>query len=102
MPHGPSSVSAWFSRFAEWCSDQVGTPWFFIANVVLCGVGMAVPATYDFFIALISVLTWLVAILIQHSQNTQERALQLKLDELIRSHREARNEYIGIEKGKAR
>ena len=95
-------MSKWFGGFAEWCSEQVGSPYFFFANVVLCAIGILVPATYDFFIALISVLTWLVAILIQATQTRQERALQAKLDELIRSHREARNEFIGIEKGKAR
>lgn len=88
----------WFSNFAEWCAGQVGAPYFFLANVVLCAIGMLVPATYDFFIALISVLTWLVAILIQATQNRQESALQAKLDELIRSHREARDSLIGIEK----
>jgi low affinity Fe/Cu permease len=91
-----------FDRFAEWCSDQVGAPWFFITNVVLCAIGMSVPATYDFFIALISVLTWLVAILIQRSQNTQERAIQAKLDELIRANDKARDLFVGIEKSGSR
>ncbi|MDF2969690.1 MAG: putative small integral rane protein [Microvirga sp.] len=98
LPHGAPGVSSWFARFAEWCSDQVGAPWFFLTNVVLCVVGMAFPAGYDFFIALISVLTWLVAILIQTTQNRQERGLQAKLDELIRVNERARDSLIGIEK----
>ena len=93
-----------FKRFSKWCSDRIGAPVFFLANVVLCVVGMAVPATYDFFIALISVVTYLIAILIQASQNMiqetqqrQEKALHAKIDELIRVNERARDELIGSE-----
>jgi low affinity Fe/Cu permease len=36
--------------------------------------------------------------LIQNTQNRDGAALQAKLDELIRAHHDARNNYMGIEK----
>lgn len=41
--------------------------------------------------------TFLVVFLIQHQQNTDTKALHLKLDELLRAVADARNEFIGIE-----
>ncbi len=43
-------------------------------------------------------MTFLVVFLIQSSQNRDSRAVNLKLDELIRSTERARNEMIDIEK----
>ena len=44
-----------------------------------------------------TVLTFLAVFLIQHSQNKDSRAIQLKLDELISSSRTARNSLIDLE-----
>jgi low affinity Fe/Cu permease len=44
-----------------------------------------------------TIITFLIVFLIQNSQNRDAAALQAKLDELIRSTRAARNEFIGIE-----
>ena len=44
-----------------------------------------------------TIATFLMVFLIQNSQNRDAAAIQAKLDELIRSVREARNEFIGIE-----
>jgi len=43
------------------------------------------------------VLTFLAVILIQHTQNREGIALQLKLDELIRSSKDARNRLIDLD-----
>jgi low affinity Fe/Cu permease len=45
-----------------------------------------------------NVMTFLVVFLIQNSQNRDSRAVNLKLDELIRSTERAHNEMIDIEK----
>jgi low affinity Fe/Cu permease len=45
-----------------------------------------------------TIVTFLMVFLIQNTQNRDTRALQLKLDEIIRSHQHARNELIDIEK----
>jgi low affinity Fe/Cu permease len=49
-----------------------------------------------------TVITFLMVFVLAASQNRDTSALQLKLDELIRATERARNEFIGIEKGRAR
>lgn len=44
-----------------------------------------------------TIITFLMVFLIQNAQNRDAAAMQVKLDELIRSVREARNDFIGIE-----
>ncbi len=44
-----------------------------------------------------TIITFLMVFVIQNSQNRDAAALQAKLDELIRTSRNARNEFIGIE-----
>src|SRR5690606_1527654 len=44
-----------------------------------------------------TIITFLMVFLIQNSQNRDAAAMQAKLDELIRSVAEARNEFVGIE-----
>jgi low affinity Fe/Cu permease len=45
-----------------------------------------------------TIITFLMVFLIQNTQNRDTRAINLKLDEIIRSHKHARNELIDIEK----
>lgn len=45
-----------------------------------------------------SVVTFLMVFVIQNTQNRDTRAIQLKLDELIRVNQEARNSLISVEK----
>jgi len=44
-----------------------------------------------------TIITFLMVFLIQNTQNRDGRAVQLKLDELIRSSTEARDEFVDIE-----
>src|SRR5206468_2011335 len=44
-----------------------------------------------------TVVTFLMVFLIQASQNRDSRAIQLKLDELIRAQKKARNQFADIE-----
>lgn len=98
-----------FGIFANRCSAVIGRPWFFMVNSVLCLLCLVLPAYYDFSITVISVVTYLIAILIQRTQNEQEDRAQIKLDgvnekldELIRTSCNADNALMGIERGKLR
>jgi low affinity Fe/Cu permease len=48
-----------------------------------------------------TMVSLLILLLMQHSQNRDMRALQVKMDELIRSSATARNHLIGIEQREA-
>ena len=44
-----------------------------------------------------TIVTFLMVFLVQNSQNRDARALHLKLDELVRSLKDARNRFIDLE-----
>jgi low affinity Fe/Cu permease len=44
-----------------------------------------------------TIATFLMVFLIQNTQNRDSRAIQLKLDELIRSNKKARDSFISLE-----
>jgi low affinity Fe/Cu permease len=44
-----------------------------------------------------TIITFLMVFLIQNTQNRDGKAVQLKLDELIRATKGARNQYVGLE-----
>ena len=45
-----------------------------------------------------TIITFLMVFLIQSTQNRDTKALQVKLDELLRATHGARREFIGVEK----
>lgn len=91
-------LEASFKWFADRSAKVVSSAWFFAVNCVLCVAGYFLPSQYDRLTYILSVVTWLVAILIQHTQTRDTTALQAKLDELIRVNDRARNSLIGSEK----
>ena len=44
-----------------------------------------------------TIITFLMVFLIQNTQNRDSAAIQVKLDELLRSHRPASDAFIGVE-----
>lgn len=44
-----------------------------------------------------TIITFLMVFLIQNTQNRDSKAVQIKLDELIRATKGARNKYVGLE-----
>lgn len=92
-----------FDRLTTGCARFVGRPQMLVICVLesLLG-GYAYAAGDQTLIAginlLISVTTLLMLPMLQATQNRDGAALQVKLDELIRSHREARDAVIGIER----
>src|SRR5262249_14402697 len=85
-------------------SAAVGEPWAFVLATAV-GIVWAVSGPFfgysDTWQLVINtgttVLTFLIVFLIQNAQNRDSRATPVKLDELIRAVKEARNEAIDIE-----
>lgn len=93
-----------FRRFADRISEWVGTSWaFFVALAVVIVWAITGPLFHfsDTWQLLINtgttVATFLMVFLIQATQNRQDLALHLKLDELIRANAEARNRFTCLE-----
>lgn len=93
-----------FRRFAHWTSKVAGSPWAFVfAFVAIVAWAISGPVfDYSTNWQLIvntgtTILTFLMVFLIQNTQNRDSHAIHLKLDELIRAQRSARNDFIDLE-----
>jgi low affinity Fe/Cu permease len=93
-----------FTAIAQSIAYVVGTAWAFAAAAALIIVwGISGPLfgfsdTWQLVVnTATTIVTFLMVFLIQNSQNRDAAALQAKMDELIRSVTDARNQFIGIE-----
>ncbi len=100
-----TSSHSWFTAFANSSAAAVGSPAAFLIAVatIICWIITGPFFHYSDAWQLVvnswtNVMTFLVVFLIQNSQNRDSRAINLKLDELIRSTERAHNEMIDIEK----
>jgi low affinity Fe/Cu permease len=101
---GSGGVSAWFSKFASSTARAVGHPAAFTVAVVfvlvwaLSGPVFGFSDTWQLIInTTTTILTNLIVFLIQNTQNRDTAALQLKIDELIRIHKDAHNAVLDLE-----
>src|ERR1700758_5148486 len=93
-----------FARFARWVERQVGRSSTFvlaIAVVVVWAVSGPVFDWSDTWQLVINtgttIVTFLMVFVIQNTQSRDTQAMQLKLDELIRVNKIARNSLINLE-----
>ena len=109
MTTGPTSpanhlLRERFRRFAHLTADRMGSPWmFFLALTLVIGWAVSGPmfGYSDSWQLVINtgttILTFLMVFLIQNTQNRDAKAIQLKLDELIRAVAGARTRLVRLE-----
>lgn len=93
-----------FRKFAHITSHIVGSPWAFIAAVLVIVVWAASGPLFgysDTWQLVINtgttIITFLMVFLIQNTQNRDAKAIHLKLDELIKGVKGARNSLVDLE-----
>lgn len=94
-----------FGQFARGASAWLGSKWgFACAGTAIVAWAVTGPIFHfsDFWQLIVNTLTdivtFLMVFLIQNTQNRDARAINLKLDELIRAVDRARNHMVNIEK----
>jgi low affinity Fe/Cu permease len=97
-------VSDAFRVFAHRSSVLLGSAWAFAAAVLAILVWILTGPTFHFsdtwqliINTATTIITFLMVFLIQNTQNRDAKAMHLKLDELIRAIKNARNELVDLE-----
>ncbi len=93
-----------FTSFASISAAMLGSPWMFVANVLLILVWAGAGPFFNYsdtwqlvVNTATTVFTYLAVFLIQNTQNRDAKAVHLKLDELISSIDGARNRFANLE-----
>lgn len=94
----------YFDRFADWAVCFTGSPAAFIgAGILVIVWGLTGPVfrysdTWQMVINTgTTIVTFLMVFLIQKAQNKDSKAIQIKLNELIKAHENANNKIVDIE-----
>ena len=97
-------VSDAFRVFARRSSNVLGSPWAFVLSILVIVVWAATGPTFHFsdtWQLIINtgttIVTFLMVFIIQNTQNRDAKAVHLKLDEIIRALKGARNELVDLE-----
>src|SRR5947207_1469693 len=97
-------VSDAFRVFARHSSIILGSAWAFAGAVLVILVWILTGPTFHFsdtwqliINTATTIITFLMVFLIQNTQNRDAKAVHLKLDEIIRALKGARNELVDLE-----
>ncbi len=97
-------MDALFRKFAHATAEIVGRSYVFLSALVIIVAWAASGPLFhysDTWQLVINtgttIVTFLMVFLIQNTQNRDAQAMHLKLDELIRANRHARNALLGLE-----
>ena len=104
MSDSPVAKQDWFSRFSNSCSLMVGSRWSF-SVAILVVIAWALTGPYyhysDTWQLVINtgttIVTFIMVFLIQHTQNRDSKAINLKLNEIVFSIERAKNDLIDAE-----
>ena len=93
-----------FRVFARKSSTILGSPWAFVIALLIIAVWAITGPTFhysDTWQLIINtgttIVTFLMVFIIQNTQNRDAKAVHLKLDEIIRAIKGARNELVDLE-----
>ena len=93
-----------FRVFARKSSTVLGSAWAFAGAILIIAVWALTGPTFHFsdtWQLIINtgttIVTFLMVFLIQNTQNRDSKAVHLKLDEVIRALKKARNEMVDLE-----
>ena len=94
-----------FRVFARKASDVLGTAWAFVMAIFVIVVWASTGPFFDYsdtWQLIINtgttIVTFVMVFLIQNTQNRDAKAMQLKLDELIRAIGSARNHLVDLDR----
>jgi low affinity Fe/Cu permease len=97
-------VNEIFHKFAQKASAIVGSPWSFLIAIVIIIIWLVTGPLFHFsdtwqlvINTSTTIVTFLMVFLIQNTQNRDAKAIHLKLDELLRGVKGARNALIDLE-----
>jgi low affinity Fe/Cu permease len=97
-------VSDAFRVFARRSSSMLGSAWAFTAALLVIVIWLVTGPVFHFsntwqliINTATTIITFLMVFLIQNTQNRDAKAVHLKLDELIRAVKDARNELVDLE-----
>jgi low affinity Fe/Cu permease len=97
-------MNEWFRRVARSLADAFGSPWAFVAALILTVLWGVTGPLFRFSDAwqlvantVTNVVTFLMVFVIQSSQNRDTKETQLKLDELLRAIATARTSLVNLD-----